>query len=105
MGMRQLPRPAGLRLYKDSLPVEASQGNYHLTFSWEGDNWQECQDALAHGINVALPYMGEMPNQFRGYQVIDGDASDLRFTDPSPTMVGLFAKGPAKKDASGFVVR
>ena len=86
-------------------PWKRVRDNYHLTFSWEGDNWQDCQEALANGINVALPYMGDMPDEFRGHSVIDGDKSDLRFTDPSPVMVGLFAKGPAKKDASGFVVR
>jgi hypothetical protein len=86
-------------------PWKRVRSNYHLTFSWEGNNWDECKDALDHGINVALPYGGDMPEEFRGYRVIDGDESDLRFNDPHPVMVGLSAKGPAKKDASGFVVR
>jgi hypothetical protein len=37
--------------------------------------------------------------------VIDGDANDLRFLDPTGVIVGLKAKGAAKKDTSGFVVR
>jgi hypothetical protein len=37
-------------------------------------------------------------------QVIDGDSDDMRFLDPQGVIVGLYAKGPAKKDQSGFVV-
>lgn len=36
--------------------------------------------------------------------VIDGDSDDLRFLDPKGVVVGLYAKGQAKKDDSGFVV-
>jgi hypothetical protein len=36
--------------------------------------------------------------------VIDGDSDDMRFLDPTGVIVGLYAKGPAKRDTSGFVV-
>jgi hypothetical protein len=36
--------------------------------------------------------------------VINGDESDLRFLDPKGVIVGLKAKGKAKKDLSGFVL-
>lgn len=36
--------------------------------------------------------------------VIDGDRDDLRFNDPRGVVVGLYAKGAAKGDRSGFVV-
>jgi hypothetical protein len=36
--------------------------------------------------------------------VVDGDETDLRFIDPTHVIVGLRAKGDAKKDRSGFVV-
>jgi hypothetical protein len=37
--------------------------------------------------------------------VIDGDANDLRFLDPSPCIVGLRAKGKgARSDRTGFVL-
>lgn len=36
--------------------------------------------------------------------IIDGDATDMRFTDPKGVIVGLYAKGPAKRDTTGFVV-
>jgi hypothetical protein len=35
--------------------------------------------------------------------VFNGDESDLRFLDPQGVIVGLYAKGKAKKDTSGFV--
>lgn len=37
-------------------------------------------------------------------ETIDGDRDDLRFNDPQGVIVGLFAKGAAKHDRSGFVV-
>jgi hypothetical protein len=35
--------------------------------------------------------------------VFDGDTTDLRFLDPVGVVVGVRAKGDAKKDDSGFV--
>jgi len=46
----------------------------------------------------------ELPETFLGRPVIDGDESDVRFMDPRGVIVGLKAKGSAKKDDSGFVV-
>ena len=37
--------------------------------------------------------------------MIDGDVSDVRFNDPKGVIVGLRAKGDAKKDTSGFVIQ
>jgi len=39
------------------------------------------------------------------YKVIDGDQDDLRFLDPDGVIVGLKAKGQARKDTSGFVLQ
>jgi hypothetical protein len=44
------------------------------------------------------------PEHYKGYKVVDGDASDLRFLDGKNVIVGLKAKGKARKDSSGFVV-
>jgi hypothetical protein len=38
-----------------------------------------------------------------GRRVINGDESDLRFLDPVGVVVGLKAKGKAKRDTTGFV--
>jgi len=37
--------------------------------------------------------------------VPSADETDLRFLDPKGIMLGLKAKGRAKKDTSGFVIR
>lgn len=36
---------------------------------------------------------------------VDGDRHDLRFLDPKGSIVCLKAKGQAKNDTSGFVIR
>lgn len=97
--------------------------NYHLTFSRSERNDDDCAKVLEAGGNVAVVFdtkRGEaLPRFFGAYPVIDGDTSDLRFADPSPrnpmfrlvgrgdrgVIVGLRAKGPARKDCHGFVVK
>ncbi len=37
--------------------------------------------------------------------VIEGDLTDLRYEDPKGVIIGLKAKGMAKKDLSGFVIK
>jgi hypothetical protein len=76
--------------------------NYHLTFSLAESNLEDALLALAHGMNVAAVFR-TVPDTFLGVSVIDGDATDLRFLDPRSVVVGLKAKGKAKKDTSGFV--
>jgi hypothetical protein len=44
-----------------------------------------------------------MPETYMGIPVFNGDESDLRFLDPHGVIVGLYAKGKAKKDTTGFV--
>jgi hypothetical protein len=85
--------------------------NYHLTFSLAESNRQDAIDALNAGLNVAavmrvakskpLP----SPYNFGRYRaVIDGDISDVRFGDNRGAIIGLRAKGRAKKDTTGFVL-
>jgi len=83
--------------------------NYSLTFSHSGENLADCLEALRHCINVAVVFDTrrgqELPTTWHGFEVIDGDAHDLRFLDSRGVVVGLRAKGDAKKDTtSGFVV-
>jgi hypothetical protein len=47
----------------------------------------------------------EVPQSHWGKPVIDGDKHDARFLDQAGTIVGLKAKGQAKKDTTGFTVR
>lgn len=79
--------------------------NYHLTLSRSETNESECLSHLANGGNVAVVFSGKLPETWNGYRVISGDDDDLRFLDPANVVVGLTAKGKAKKDTSGFVVK
>ena len=45
-----------------------------------------------------------LPSFFKGLKVIDGDKHDMRFLDEDNVVVGLKAKGKARKDYSGFVI-
>lgn len=77
--------------------------NYHLTLSLSENNDTDARLALSKGHNVAAVWRKELPPNLWGYRVVNGDESDLRFLDPKGCVVGLKAKGKAKKDASGFV--
>lgn len=84
--------------------------NYKLTFSYskEADYYQNVDELsiqlMDKGINVSAVFKGTLPETFLGKQVVDGDISDLRFDDLKGVVVGLSAKGEAKKDTTGFVV-
>lgn len=94
---------------KNFTRIEALTGkwsNYHLTFSMSESkrNQIEAIKLLNLGVNVAVVFSSELPENFKGFKVIDGDKHDLRFLDPKGGfVVGLKAKGEAKKDKSGFV--
>jgi hypothetical protein len=94
--------------------------NYRLTYSYnERDRDAGIRAALDAGMNVAIVFRtreavgGYIETGFwpadedgREYEVpvIDGDDHDLRFLDPVGVIVGLYAKGNAKRDTSGFVI-
>ena len=77
--------------------------NYHLTFSRSETNEGECLELLKKGVNVAMVFKS-MPKTYKGFEVVSGDDSDLRFLDKKGVIVGLSAKGRAKHDTSGFVI-
>jgi hypothetical protein len=58
-------------------------------------------------MNVAVvfgvPKSKPLPVAYLNREVFNGDDSDLRFLDPKGVVVGLYAKGKAKKDTTGFV--
>ncbi len=81
--------------------------NYHVTFSFAGDNHEACKRVLAAGGNVAVCFKGAFPATWFGAPVVDGDLSDLRHLDPKGVVVALSPKGAkAKRDGVklGFVV-
>jgi len=81
--------------------------NYQLTFSAADGNDLDVYRAIAEGLNVAVVFglkkTEAMPAEYIGRTVFNGDESDLRFLDPKGVVVGLYAKGKAKKDTTGFV--
>jgi len=81
--------------------------NYHLTFSAADGNDLDVVRAIKEGYNIATVFgikkNSPMPETYNGVPVFNGDDSDLRFLDPKGVVVGLYAKGKAKKDTSGFV--
>jgi hypothetical protein len=77
--------------------------NYHLTFSKADGNDMDVRLAASNGMNVAAVFH-KLPEKYIGRPVINGDDTDLRFLDPKGVIVGLKAKGKAKKDTTGFVV-
>ena len=83
--------------------------NYSLTFSRSECNGETALEMAKAGANVAVVFdtrKGEdLPKRWGSRPVIDGDTHDLRFLDARGRVVGLRAKGPAKRDDSGFVVR
>lgn len=85
--------------------------NYHLTFSLAEDNDAKACVALTNGVNVAVVFKvarsKPLPTTFTiggaTFPVINGDETDLRFLDAKGSIVGLRAKGRARKDTTGFV--
>ena len=82
---------------------EKFPSNYHLTFSRSEHNDTKCEMVLAMGGNVAVVFRNQLPKTWKGYEVVNGDANDLRFLDKKGVVVGLIEKGMAKKDETGFV--
>lgn len=109
----------------------ALPSNYSLVLSYSEANQAYADKVIAAaldtGANVAVVYRnkatrdalvspalegrgGVIQNSLCGTseslsrEVFNGDDTDLRFLDPTGVIVGLYAKGRAKTDTSGFVV-
>lgn len=82
----------------------AAYKNYHLTFSAADGNDADVARAVAQGMNVTVVF-DRVPETYMGRAVFDADETDLRFLDPKDVVLGLKAKGRAKKDTTGFVKR
>ena len=85
--------------------------NYDLTFSYSGVasfapivKKASINEKLAR-IAVVFDKVENIPSTFLGRDVVGGDNSDVRHLDALNSIVALYAKGKAKRDMSGFVVR
>ena len=79
--------------------------NYSLTLSRKEDNEKEILEALKLGGNVAAVFRDDLPTTYKGYTVVNGDTSDLDMIYNKNVILGLKAKGEAKKDTTGFVIQ
>jgi hypothetical protein len=83
----------------------AIPSNYHLTFSRSEKNDKNVDKVLTAGLHNVAVVFDKVPDTYMGLNVYNGDNHDLRFTDPMGPIIGLIAKGKAKRDDTGFVVR
>lgn len=100
----------GMQFYDYTKRFERMQSplpsNYALTFSRaetlaSGIN---AMHVLQAGGNVAAVFRKVLPATWNGYRVVDGVSHDLRFLDDRNVIVGLVAKGKARKSENGFVI-
>lgn len=79
--------------------------NYHLTFSLSETNRDKALELLAKGHNVVMVFgvkkVTELPTEYLGYKVINGDENDLRFLDAKNVIVGLKYKLLTGKGTAG----
>jgi hypothetical protein len=76
-----------------------------LTFSRSEKNDKNVDKVLTAGLHNVAVVFDKVPDTYMGLNVYNGDNHDLRFTDPMGPIIGLIAKGKAKRDDTGFVVR
>ena len=84
--------------------MEGRPANYHLTFSRSESNDTFALDVLKKKVGNVAVVFDNLPTKWNGYDVIAGDESDVRFIEGQGVVIGLLAKGKARKDKSGFVV-
>lgn len=80
--------------------------NLHLTFSVSErlGAGAFAGEVLRGGGTVAVVF-DKIPKKWNGFRVVDGTTHDLIFLRPKGCIIGLIAKGKAKQDRTGFVVR
>lgn len=93
----------------------AKPTNYHLTYSFTGRNWNQSKVLLEKGFNVAMVFNTtketELPTEYKGFKVINGDLTDYRIDDAKGIIIGLKWKRIANREAeqqilnSCFVVK
>ena len=83
--------------------------NYHLTFSRKEDNQFSVMQVLNNGFNASVVFEKYLPKIYKGFEVINGDQSDLRFLDKKNVVVGLVykkTKGDTTKiDNDSFIIK
>jgi hypothetical protein len=89
----------------------ALPANYTLTYSFTGAaaSLEASRRILELGGTVAVVFSTRrgraLPATWQGAPVLDGDVTDVRFSDPAGHVVGLRAKGRAKSAPTGGFVQ
>lgn len=73
---------------KDRITLMKKYPNYDLTYSYTGYNLTECEKMLLNKINVAVVFKN-VPENFMGVKVINGDLFDMRYHDEKGIVIGL----------------
>ena len=73
---------------QNRINVSTKHSNYHLTFSFNGHNMDECRRMMALGINVSIVIDGAMPKMFMNKPVFSMDDTDLRPLDEAKGCFG-----------------
>jgi len=89
--------------------------NYSVVFSHsERSDWDTERDIMERGGSVAIvfdtPIGADLPRTYRGFDVVNGDETDVRFYDSPGVVVGLRFKAARDRErglvlARNFVVR
>ena len=83
--------------------------NYHLTLSYTGRNWHACEAMLKRGHNVAVVFNVkkdiDIPKEYKGYVVTNGDLTDYRIDDAKGIIVGLKWKRIANRENEAKVLK
>ena len=94
----------GVERYRDFLHGKLPQ-NYTLVFSFTPEHKAEALGFLASNGRVSVVFSGELPTDWHGFPVADGDAHDLIFIQPKGSVLGLKAKGKAKGMVRGGFIQ
>lgn len=88
--------------YSKDWERESPFNNYHLTYSAsEKTTDDEIIDFVSAGKNVAVVFnnWSKLPSTYLGFEVVNGDISDVRWKDPIGCIVGLKRKGKMRADS------
>lgn len=94
------------KCYTRSLYLMKKYSNYDVTLSFNGFNERNCKDFLKQGGKVAVVFDTEkLPSTFMGYNVVSGNEYDMRYLDPSKSIIALHYHRTANDYKSGHYVR
>lgn len=87
------------------IELQRKYPNYDVTFSFDGYNWEECEEYLENGGRVAVVFENDLPISYKGFNVFDANSYDMRYLDPQGQIAGLHYHRTANDYASGKYVR